>query len=115
MTHTPGPWRVDPVCLAVLATNAKIGGDTKICDIRGWGYLTGHGHGALGLPEDEARAVQASNAHLIAAAPAMLEALRGLVKYDDDYDGLSRRLGPLAVAAIEAARAAIKQAEGGNG
>lgn len=29
------------------------GGDTHILDIRGWGYFTGGGHGALGLTEEQ--------------------------------------------------------------
>jgi hypothetical protein len=59
----------------VVAPSLK-GGDAKVCDIRGWGYLTGKGHGALGLPEAEAIAIQEANARLIAAAPELFEALR---------------------------------------
>jgi hypothetical protein len=38
-----------------------------VCDIRGWGYLTGKGHAALGLSAEQAKAVQEHNAALIAA------------------------------------------------
>ena len=33
-------------------------GWTHIMDMRGWGFLTGKGHGALGLPEGEAITIQ---------------------------------------------------------
>ena len=65
--HTPGPWRVTPIAIAVFADQMKI------CDIRGWGYLTGVG--GLRLREDQAIAIQEANANLIAAAPELLEAL----------------------------------------
>lgn len=74
MTHTPGPWKPGYRNINVTAVNAKIGGEVPVCDIRGWGYLTGKGHGALGLPHDEAVAIQEANARLIAAAPDFLEA-----------------------------------------
>ncbi|GEM_PF-6711148 len=70
---TPGPWQVEIIgSPRVIAEGAK-GGTFPICDIRGWGYLTGKGHGALGLPHDEAVAIQNANTHLIAAAPDMLD------------------------------------------
>ncbi len=47
-----------------------------VADVRGWGYLTGKGHGALGLPEHEAVAIQEANAALIVAAPEMLAVLK---------------------------------------
>jgi hypothetical protein len=74
MTHTPGPWTVGYKSMDVTGLTEK--GPMKVCDIRGWGHLTGKGHGALGLPNDEAFAIQEANARLIAAAPAMLEALQ---------------------------------------
>lgn len=44
------------------------GGQTKFIDIRGWGYLTGGGHGALGLPSEEAAAIQDALGDYVAAA-----------------------------------------------
>lgn len=74
--HTPGPWRKGYGALHVFADNAKIGGDAMVCEIRGWGYLTGNGHGALGLPWDEAAAIQDANADLISASPDLYEAAK---------------------------------------
>lgn len=71
--HSAGPWKVGYMASDVWAEDHK--GPFKVCDIRGWGHLTGKGHGALGLPDDAAVAIQKANACLIAAAPEMLEAL----------------------------------------
>lgn len=73
-THTPGPWRSDRDARAVYA------GDMRICDIRGWGHLTGQGHTALDLSPQEAVVIQTANARLIAAAPDMLAALKAVRK-----------------------------------
>lgn len=72
-THTPGPWTADANGHQVRTTDHK--GNFPICDIRGWGHLTGKGVGALGLDPADAVEIQRANARLIAAAPAMLVAL----------------------------------------
>lgn len=74
---TPGPWVVGYLKGDVgVADDGKTGGYAKLFDVRGWGYLTGKGHGGLGLSEGEARVIQDANAHLIAAAPELYEACR---------------------------------------
>jgi len=72
--HTPGPWTADtnPRMATVWAKTQK--GDMRICDIRGWGHLTGVG--ALNLPSDKAVEIQDANTNLIAAAPDLLEACK---------------------------------------
>lgn len=50
------PWSVGPHG-AVWCQSLK-GGETRPIDIRGWGYLTGKGHGGLGLAYDEAVVIQ---------------------------------------------------------
>ncbi len=65
--HTPTPWRMDPTLHDIYADNVPKG-PMKVADIRGWGYLTGKGHGALGLSYDEGVAVQAANAAFIVKA-----------------------------------------------
>ncbi len=72
--HTPGPWEADARHAAVHCTNVKIGGPAKLFDVRGWGYLTGTGHGGLGLDPDAAYEIQKANARLAAASPDLLEA-----------------------------------------
>lgn len=112
--HTPGPWRVGYRSLHVMADNAKIGGDTPICDIRGWGYLTGNGHGALGLDPKEAAEIQDANARLIASAPELLKALRiaaNEIRQAKGYTGDSDAHFHMR-AAQDAIHAAIAKAEG---
>lgn len=74
----------------------------RICDMRGWGHLTGKG-GGLALSEEKAIAIQEANARLIAAAPDLLEAVKSLrdgaygnPSYPEDND----RIDALADAAI---------------
>jgi hypothetical protein len=91
-SHTPGPWAVGYRAIDVVCVNAKCGGTAKLFDVRGWGYLTGTGHGGLGLPDDEAYEIQKANARLAAAAPDLVAAatfakaaLEALVAYEADY------------------------------
>lgn len=112
--HTPGPWRL----CAHLADH-----DQCSCGYRG-GIWSGDGEtivceigGPSGAPGDEMipradRQTQFADAHLIAAAPEMLEALVAALPYietaeeDDAYK-------PGAVAKItRQVRAAIAKAEG---
>lgn len=55
-------------------------------DVRGWGYLTGGGSGALGLDADTASRLQDELGRLIASAPDLLEALTALYA---DYKALA--------------------------
>ena len=55
--HTPTPWAVDSYAMYIHADNQQM----KICDIRGWGYLTGRKN----LSDEDAIAIQAANAKLI--------------------------------------------------
>ena len=75
--YTEGPWDQEEG-LKIFAQGKK--GVFNVADVRGWGYFTGKGHGALGLNEDEAVQIQTANAHLIAAAPEMLEALEAMLE-----------------------------------
>jgi hypothetical protein len=70
--HTPGPWTTDKHATYVFAERHGM----MVCEIRGWGYLTGTG--GRNLPEPEAEAIQRANQNLIAAAPDLLAALREL-------------------------------------
>jgi hypothetical protein len=67
---TPGPWTGDPHGGFIWAASEK-GGSFTVGEVMGWGYFTGHGHGALGLSNDEAEKRQRANQALLAAAPAL--------------------------------------------
>lgn len=101
--HTPGPWSVGYRGLDIVCVNEKIGGSAKLFDVRGWGYLTGHGHGALGLDAVTAEKIQMANAALAAAAPELLEALKRILDANQGKDFRD---------AHQAARAAIAKSEG---
>lgn len=65
----PGFWKSGYEALSVDA-NYKADGqiwDMKICDIRGWGHLTGQGH-ARKLSAEAAKKIQEGNAAFIAQA-----------------------------------------------
>ena len=86
LNHSPGPWVTRDPFLKVEGPS-EMGGEFCVCDIRGWGYLTGKGHGALGLSEKEALAIQKANAELIASAPDMekeIAQLRATVALQSD-------------------------------
>lgn len=51
------------------------GGDNHVADIRGWGYLTGGGCGALGMSAEKAEVAQKAWGDLICAAVNALPAL----------------------------------------
>lgn len=66
-----GPYSTDDFGCYVYGTSDKDGGATIVIDIRGWGYLTGHGSGALGLSEADGIAEQRAFArHVVAALNA---------------------------------------------
>ena len=77
--HTPGPWRVSK------DTQSVVSRDAYICRAR----MMRMGQGV-------------ANAHLIAAAPDLLEALKAIVAFNT----------PLPCGLLEEARAAIAKAEG---
>ena len=88
--HTPGPW-------AALMQDPP-----TIADRRGCRVAT-----SCALPGQSAEE-QEANAHLIAAAPDLLEALRLLLEASDGLNGESEWLDER----LNAARAAIAKAEG---
>lgn len=71
---TPLPWKHGNPTGWIWCPSAK-GGDRHVADIRGWGYFTGEGFGALGLSGDEALTHQRAVGDLICAAVNSLGAL----------------------------------------
>lgn len=86
-----GPWRLDPYNGTFIWAPSAKGGETHVADVRGWGYLIGGGHGALGFDYDEAAAVQDGIGKAIAAAPDALRFVEAFLSYisvsdTDDWD-----------------------------
>lgn len=112
ISHTQGPWSVGYLGSDIVCPNEKIGGHTKLFDVRGWGYLTGKGHGALGLGPDEAAAIQKANAHLAAAAPDLLDAVYAALPFvEDALKDPAYKAGAVA-SHLKQMHAAIAKAEG---
>jgi len=99
--HTPGPWKVGYRALDIWAPSEK-GGEAKIFDVRGWGYLTGKGDGALGLTEDQAIAIQTANANIAAAAPDLLAAYKAALARAEAAEAEVKRLEALELARANA-------------
>lgn len=116
MDDLGAPWSVGPYARDVWGDDEKRGAH-KICDISGWGYLTGKGLGALGLSHDEAIAIQTVRANVIAAAPDMLAALEAQAEADDfgdqqgfdfeDWTRLEEKARELRAAALSKAKGAL--------
>jgi len=60
------PFTYDSRLQKIVGTNAKIGGMAMVLDVRSWGYLTGKGHGALGLPSEKAAIEQDAFGNMVA-------------------------------------------------
>lgn len=69
LVHTPPPsdWRYENRSASIVCPSAK-GGERTIIDMRGWGYLTGKGHRALGLDSETAGKEQDALAEFIIEA-----------------------------------------------
>ncbi len=91
--HTPGPWEID---------DADEWGYIKILHLSGTGDEGAEGHVAITNHEPDA--------HLIAAAPELLVALKWALAAMDRGDGVLEYTGDIADG--ERAKAAIAKAEG---
>lgn len=100
--HTPGPWRVEDRRNAALKNIRIVAGDHKVGEVSDvhqrdyQGSFRGDHEAA-----DALDAVGLANARLIAAAPELLEALKGVVRVADR-----------ATNEFDAARTAIAKAVG---
>ena len=104
LAATPSPWRSDRTGLYVWAASAKLkddtfpladggGNDAVIARMRGWGYYTGKGGGALALSSDEAvAAIRRDLDHIANCDPQTILALL------DALDAAEAKMGePVAV------------------
>jgi hypothetical protein len=73
--HTPGPWEFDETTLSICRMIVTVE-DVQAFDV----HPSADSHRAIAyVPCDVQRAEQEANARLIAAAPRVLDALRGMV------------------------------------
>lgn len=118
--NTPWVYNSDSGRVEGQHQNPKMG-RVHIADICGWGYLTGLTEGyALGLSEAKAVEVQRRRGELLAAAPDLLAALKGLRDMVDvcidrkALDPVKHYAEEMLLAKyLSAADAAITRAEGG--
>lgn len=104
-----GPWHLDKHAVFIFAPSEK-GGDFPLGDevcggrvmrLRGWGYYTGRGHGALALPEDEAvKRQRLTGEHIARCSPENIAALlEDLSTSRARVEALEKALEPFAAAA----------------
>jgi len=93
-TFTAGPWEYDPLGAFVYAGNSR-NMVSIVANIRGHGFLTGEGHGALGLSEKEASVVQDKIGRRIAQVPALLDMLCDVMSDCELSDGMRSEIGRL--------------------
>ena len=118
MAHTPGPWVVVNGTDVFSALGAPRNDGIKADQNDGW-QVADCGVGVTfveGLSRTLKPSEQRANAHLIAAAPDLLEALKGLLSRAVlgamDTEDVLRDYGNLGMSHIRAAQAAIAKAEG---
>lgn len=109
--HFGLPWSVGPHGSDVWCQSLK-GGETRHIDVRGWGYLTGQGHGAMGLSADEAMALQAQLAHRVVNSvndvPVLLAEITRLTAALADAEARGRLATTATPEMIAAYRGALK-------
>lgn len=83
-----GPYKTDPFGNKIYGTDDRGGGSNTVLDVRGWGYLTGRGHGGLGMDDNPALKEQQRFAAFVVDALNAAESTRstpgtGSVEEDD--------------------------------
>lgn len=82
--------KADSFGLQIWGESQK-GGDTHVLDVRGWGYLTGRGHGALGLSGADGIAAQrAVQAYVVASWNALPDLISAARERDAMREALTR-------------------------
>lgn len=83
-----GPYSTDVLGSKIYGKSDMDGGVNIVLDVRGWGYLTGHGHGALGMDDHPAMEEQQEFAARVVAA---LNAAEGHPNPDKETQEKSKR------------------------
>jgi hypothetical protein len=107
-TVWPGEWTCDNA--GYIWADSLKGGRTHMIDVRGWGYLTGRGSGALGLASADAERLMDDLGKLLCAAPDLLEA--ATLALEDLYIKADKDEEPDQWSSVKALRAAIAKATG---
>ncbi len=113
-TVWPGQWTCDNA--GYIWADSLKGGRTHMIDVRGWGYLTGSGIGALDLEAADAERIQDELGALLCAAPDYDAAARKMVAalgYAPD-EVIEGAFGEDVLEALNALRAAIGKATTAN-
>ena len=99
MTHTPGPWKVCRFDDGDIFIDGPSKARAAVCKMLPpcGNYTNGETYEKI-----DVRSENAANARLIAASPMLLEALKNLIRLNE----------PGILEGLDAARAAIAQAEG---
>lgn len=80
-----GPYEYDRHGTFIWAPSEK-GGKTPVGEVRGWGYLTGNGSGALGLDSEAAEKIQDATGELLAASWDLLELVMDAVEDENEFE-----------------------------
>ena len=99
--HSPGPWEVRVLGTIISIETEEQGGIALV------NHLANCNSGILSR---QGRA----NARLIAASPTMYEALKALVDWDTEHDGIYSQHNPAVGRLVAQAKAALAKAEKGN-
>ena len=107
--HTPGPWSVGEVSHKKQRVDIDSRSYDEFMDNQRWTGLA-RTYGCEDYPEKGSEAMMA-NARLIAAAPELLEALRGMLALDEEHHQRGHCDDDVC-AEVRKARAAIAKAKG---
>lgn len=114
VTHTPGPWMVTPIAEEISGRDYT-GCDAHFLVVNSEGEKivdADDSHGCCSFPGRTWPVIGEADAHLIAAAPDMLEAMEAIVAEADQSNGGKGAKLPIVLYIKELAQKAIAKAKG---